>query len=60
MWIMQAAAAVLMLLGSALIIRALLEVDAPFRPADRRINPRSLPQPRTAEADLETRLPRAA
>jgi hypothetical protein len=51
----QVAAAVLLLLGSALIFRALLEIDAPFRP---RTTVR--PRPRPAEPEVEIHLPRAA
>jgi hypothetical protein len=53
--IIQVAAAVLLLLGSALIFRALLEVDAPTEP---RPILRHRPRPVEPEADLH--LPRAA
>jgi hypothetical protein len=53
--LIQVAAAVLLLLGSALIFRALIEVDAPPRP---RANVRPLPRPHAEETDV--RLPRAA
>jgi hypothetical protein len=54
-WTIQVAAAVLLLLGSGLIFRALLEIDAPMRP---RANVR--PRPRAAEPEAEIHLPRAA
>ena len=51
----QIAAAVLLVLGSGLIFRALLEIDAPTRPKGivrRHIRP--------AEAEPQIRLPKAA
>ena len=55
MLLIQVAAAVLLLLGSTLIFRALIEIDAPPRP---RPNVRSLPRPQAEEPEI--RLPRAA
>ncbi len=55
MLLIQAAAAVLLLLGSALIFRALLEIDAPTRP-----RPTVRPFPRPQPEEPEIRLPRAA
>lgn len=55
MLIIQVAAAVLLLLGSGLIFKALLEIDAPNHP---RATVR--PRPRPAEPEAEIRLPRAA
>ncbi len=55
MLIMKVAAAVLLLLGSGLIFRALLEIEASTRrPTSAR------PRPRPAEEEPEVRLPRAA
>jgi hypothetical protein len=53
--LIQIAAAALLLLGSGLIFRALLEIDAPRRP-------RSVvrPRPRPVEPEAEVHLPRAA
>jgi hypothetical protein len=48
-------AALLLLLGSGLIFRALLEIDAPTRP-----RAAVRPRPRPTESETETRLPRAA
>jgi hypothetical protein len=48
-------AALLLLLGSGLIFKALLEIDAATRP-----QPTVRPRPRPAEPEEETRLPRAA
>jgi hypothetical protein len=53
--IIQVAAAVLLLLGSALIFRALLEIDAPTRP-NRVIRHRAHP----VEPEEDAHLPRAA
>ena len=53
MLIIQVVAAVLLLLGSGLIFRALLEIDAPTRP-------RATVRPRPAEPEAEVHLPRAA
>jgi hypothetical protein len=53
--IIQVVAALLLLLGSALIFRALLEIDAPTRT---RATVR--PRPRPAEPEAEIHLPRAA
>lgn len=55
MVLIQAAAAVLLLLGSALIFWALFEIDAPTRP---RPNVRPFRRPQAEEP--EVRLPRAA
>ena len=55
MLLIQVAAAVLLLLGSALIFRALIEVDAPPRP---RANVR--PRRRLIEPEPEIHLPKAA
>ncbi len=55
MLLIQVAAAVLLLLGSALIFRALIEVDAPPR---RRASVRPLPHPHADEPAIH--LPRAA
>ncbi|HYN02699.1 MAG TPA: hypothetical protein VE359_09655 [Vicinamibacteria bacterium] len=55
MLMIQIAAAVLLVLGSALIFRALLELDAPTRPgrvARRRLRP--------VEPESEMHLPKAA
>jgi hypothetical protein len=53
--IVQVAAALLLLLGSGLIFRALIEIDAPPRP---RSTARSRTRP--AEPRPEVRFPRAA
>ena len=55
MLIIQVVAAVLLLLGSGLIFKALLEIDAPN-------HPRSTvrPRPRPVETEPEIHLPRAA
>jgi hypothetical protein len=53
--IIQIVAALLLLLGSALIFRALLEIDAAERPQPT-VQPRRLPAPSESEVDL----PRAA
>jgi hypothetical protein len=53
--IIQVAAAVLLVLGSGLIFRALLEIDAPTRPGA--IVRRHL---RPAEPETEIHLPKAA
>jgi len=53
--VIQVAAAVLLLLGSGLIFKALLEIDAPTRP---RATVR--PRPRPTEPEAEIHLPRAA
>jgi hypothetical protein len=53
--IIQVAAAVLLVLGSGLIFRALIEIDAPTRPGG--IVRRRLPP---AEPESEIHLPRAA
>ncbi len=55
MLIIQIVADMLLLLGSALIFKALLEIDAPTRP---RATVR--PRPRPAEPEAEIHLPRAA
>ena len=55
MLIIQVVAGVLLLLGSGLIFRALLEIDAPNHP---RATVRRRPRP--AEAEAEIHLPRAA
>ena len=55
MLIIQVVAAVLLLLGSGLIFKALLEVDASSRP-----RATARPRPRAAEPDTEIDLPRAA
>lgn len=55
MLIIQVAAAVLLLLGSGLIFRALLEIDAPTHP---RATVR--PRPRPVDVEAEIHLPRAA
>jgi hypothetical protein len=53
--IIQIAAAALLVLGSALIFRALLEIDAPTRP------PAAVrPRRRLIEPEPEIRLPKAA
>ncbi len=54
MLIIQAAAALLLLLGTGLIFRALLEIDSSERPHV--VRPRRLPSPPESEVDL----PRAA
>ena len=55
MLIIQIAAAALLVLGSALIFRALLEIDAPTRP------PSELPtRRRIIEPEPEIHLPKAA
>ncbi len=55
MLIIQVVAAVLLLLGSGVIFRALLEIDAPNR------RPMTVrPRPRPAEPEAEIHLPRAA
>ena len=54
MLMIQIAAAALLLLGSGLIFRALVEIDAPARPRGAR------PQRRLAEPEADIRLPRAA
>jgi hypothetical protein len=54
-WTIQVAAAVLLLLGSGLIFRALLEIDAPTRPGTT-----LRPRPRPVEPEPDVRLPRAA
>jgi hypothetical protein len=51
----QLVAALLLLLGSWLIFRALLEIDAPSRP-----RPVVRPRPRPAEPEADVQLPRAA
>jgi len=53
--LIQVAAALLLLLGTALIFRALLEIDAAERP-QATVRPRRLPAP--SESDID--LPRAA
>jgi hypothetical protein len=53
--IIQIAAAALLLLGSALIFRALLEIDAPTRPPST-VRPRR----RRIEPEPEIHLPKAA
>jgi hypothetical protein len=53
--IIQVVAAVLLLLGSGLIFKALLEIDAPTRPRDT-----VRPRPRPSESEAEVHLPRAA
>jgi hypothetical protein len=53
--LIQIAAAALLILGSGLIFRALVEIDLPPRP---RLVHRSRPRP--AEAEPVVRLPRAA
>jgi hypothetical protein len=53
--LIQVAAALLLLLGTALIFRALLEIDAADRPGPA-VRPRSLPAP----SEPEIHLPRAA
>ena len=56
MLLIQLAAAALLLLGSGLIFRALLEIDAPTRP-----RPLVRPRPRPLEPEAEdVHLPRAA
>ena len=55
MLIIQVVAAVLLLLGSGLIFKALLEIDAPTR---RRATAR--PRPHPAQPEPEVHLPRAA
>lgn len=55
MLIIQVVAAALLLLGSGLIFRALLEIDAPTR---RSTSLRSRPRPAEPESDVD--LPRAA
>ena len=55
MLMIQIAAAVLLVLGSALIFRALLEIDAPTRPAG--VVRRHL---RPVEPESEVHLPKAA
>ena len=55
MLLIQVTAAILLLLGSALIFRALIEVDAPSRP-----RPTARPLPRPHADEPEFRLPRAA
>ena len=55
MLLIQLAAAALLLLGSWLIFRALLEIDAPSRPRSI-VRPRPLSDEREADLDL----PRAA
>ena len=55
MLVIQIAAAVLLLFGSGLIFRALLEIDAPTRPGT---TVRSRPRPAEPEPDIQ--LPRAA
>ena len=55
MLIIQVAAAVLLLLGSGLIFRALLEIDTPTRP--RAIVRR---HPRSAAPEARVQLPKAA
>jgi hypothetical protein len=53
--LIQVVAALLLLLGSGLIFKALLEIDAPNHP---RATVR--PRPRPAEPEPEIHLPRAA
>jgi hypothetical protein len=53
--LIQIAAALLLLLGTALIFRALLEIDALDRPRAT-VGPRPLPAPSESDTDL----PRAA
>lgn len=55
MLVIQIAAAVLLLLGSGLIFRALIAIDAPHRPSSAVRPPRRL-----AEPEPEVHLPRAA
>ena len=55
MLIIQVVAALLLLLGSGLIFKALLEIDSPTRP-HATVRPRPLP----AEPEAESHLPRAA
>ncbi|HUL77329.1 MAG TPA: hypothetical protein VL691_08720 [Vicinamibacteria bacterium] len=55
MLVIQLTAAGLLLLGSWLIFRALVEIDAPGRPRPM-VGPRSRP----AEPEVERHLPRAA
>ena len=55
MLIIKVVAALLLLLGSGLIFRALLEIDASDRP-----KATVRPRPRAAEPEAETHLPRAA
>ena len=56
MLLIQLTAAALLLLGSWLIFRALLEVDAPTRP-----RPLARPHPRPLQPEMEdVHLPRAA
>ncbi|HSD67024.1 MAG TPA: hypothetical protein VLF95_10000 [Vicinamibacteria bacterium] len=55
MLIIQVVAALLLLLGSGLIFRALLEIDAPSRP---RAAVRPRPRPHDPESEVD--LPRAA
>ncbi len=57
MLIIQVVAAALLLLGTGLIFKALLEIDAPNQPrATIRPRPRPLPE----EPEAQIRLPRAA
>jgi hypothetical protein len=51
--VIQIAAAALLLLGSGLIFRALLEIDAPTHPG-------TTVRPRPAEPEPDVQLPRAA
>jgi hypothetical protein len=51
----QVAAALLLLLGSGLIFKALLEMDLPARPRDA-----VRPRPRLVEREDDVHLPRAA
>jgi hypothetical protein len=53
--VIQIVAAVLLLLGSALIFRALVEMDAPTR-----LGTPVRPRPRPIEPEADVRLPRAA
>ena len=55
MLVIQLAGAGLLLLGSWLIFRALLEIDAPARP-----RPMAVPRQGAAEPEVERHLPRAA
>jgi hypothetical protein len=55
--IIQVVAAVLLLLGSGLIFKALIEIDAPNHP---RATVRPRPRPLPEEPEAEIRLPRAA
>jgi hypothetical protein len=58
--LIQVVAAVLLVLGSGLIFKALVEVDAPSRPRPLIRNRHDRPETEPVERTSPTRLPRAA